>query len=127
MTYSQIFTVKDGYLLCITDGEVLDSESFIRWGLALVAKAQETRASKVLVDNRTFKLRLTPLDVITFADHMEKIGGNRLGLRLAVISCVQNLDVSRLVETALVNRSASYKSFLNQKEAQEWLLGQPRN
>ncbi|WP_316900239.1 hypothetical protein [Pseudodesulfovibrio indicus] len=127
MTYSQIFTAKDGYLLCITDGEVSDSESFIRWGMALVTKAQENRASKVLVDNRTFKLRLTPLDVITFADHMEKIGGNRLGLRLAVVSCVHNLDVSRLVETALVNRSASYKSFLNQKEAQEWLLGQPLN
>lgn len=125
MTYTQIFTVKDDYLLCITDGEVSDSESFIRWGVALVVKTQEIGSTRVLVDNRTFLLNLTPLDVITFADHMEQLGGNRLGLRLAVVSCVQNLDVSRLVETALINRSATYKSFLNQKEAQQWLLGNP--
>lgn len=125
MTYTQIFTVKDGYLLCITDGEVSDSETYIQWGLALIAKAREARHTRILVDNRTFRLKLTPLDVITFADYMEKMGGNKLGLRLAVLSCVQNLDVSRMVETSLINRSATYKSFLNQKEAQEWLLGRP--
>ena len=122
MAYSQIFTSKDEYLLCITDGEVSDSDAFIEWGLKLVAKAKETRHTKVLVDNRTFRLNLSPLDVITFANFMENMGAAKLGLRMAVLSNPHNLEESRLVETALVNRSASYKSFRSQQDAQEWLL-----
>ncbi|MGE4421323.1 MAG: hypothetical protein AB7D39_03425 [Pseudodesulfovibrio sp.] len=125
MAYSQIFTVKEEYLLCITDGDVSDVETFIEWGLKLVAKAREVRRTRVLVDNRTFLLKLSPLDVITFANFMEDKGAAKLGLRMAVLSNPHNPETSRLVETALVNRSASYKSFRNQEEAKEWLLREP--
>jgi hypothetical protein len=122
MAYSQIFTSKDEYLLCITDGEVSDAETFIQWALKLVARARKERRTRVLVDNRTFCLELSPLDVITFANFLEDKGAAKLGLRLAVLPNPRNPDTSRMVETALVNRSASYKSFRSQKEAQEWLI-----
>jgi len=122
MAYSQIFTSKDEYLLCITDGEVSDGEAFIQWALKLVARARKENRTRVLVDNRTFRLDLSPLDVITFANFLEDRGAAKLGLRLAVLSNPRNPDTSRMVETAMVNRSASYKSFRSQKEAQEWLL-----
>jgi hypothetical protein len=125
MAYSQIFTSKDEYLLCITDGEVFDAETFIEWGLKLVARARELRRTRLLVDNRTFRLDLSPLDVITFANFLEDKGAAKLGLRLAVLSNPHNPETSRLVETALVNRSASYKSFHSQEEAKEWLLREP--
>ncbi|WP_319585016.1 hypothetical protein [uncultured Pseudodesulfovibrio sp.] len=125
MAYSQIFTSTEEYLLCITDGEVSDAETFIEWGLNLVAKAHEMRRMKVLVDNRTFSLKLSSLDIITFANFMEEKGAAKLGLRLAVLSNPHNPESSRMVETALVNRSASYKSFHNQVEAKEWLLREP--
>ena len=126
MAYSQIFTFTDEYLLCITDGEVSDAESFIEWALSLVAKAREARRTKVLVDNRTFRLNLSSLDIITFANYLEEKGAAKLGLRLAVLSNPHNPENSRMVETALVNRSASYKSFGNQVEAKEWLLHEPQ-
>ncbi|WFS61083.1 hypothetical protein LF599_10375 [Pseudodesulfovibrio thermohalotolerans] len=121
MTYTQIFTIKDSYLLCITDGEVSDVETFIEWGLKLVDKTRHCQRTRVLVDNRTFRLTLSPLDIITFANFMEDQGVAKLGLRLAVLSNPYNPESSRLVETALVNRSASYKGFQSQRGAQEWL------
>jgi hypothetical protein len=125
MAYSQIFTSTDEYLLCITDGEVSDAETFIEWGLKLLSRARKARRTKVLVDNRTFRLNLSSLDIITFANFMEDNGAAKLGLRLAVLSNPHNPENSRMVETALVNRSASYKSFSNQREAKEWLLREP--
>jgi len=125
MAYSQIFTSTDEYLLCITDGEVSDAETFIEWGLKLVSRAREARRTRVLVDNRTFSLNLSSLDIITFANFLEDKGASKLGLRMAVLSNPHNPENSRMVETALVNRSASYKSFRNQVEAKEWLLREP--
>jgi len=125
MAYSQIFTSTDKYLLCITDGEVSDAETFIEWGLKLVSRAREARRTRVLVDNRTFSLNLSSLDIITFANFLEDKGASKLGLRMAVLSNPHNPENSRMVETALVNRSASYKSFRNQVEAKEWLLREP--
>lgn len=126
MAYTQIFTSKDAYLLCITDGVVGDAGTFIEWGLRLLTKAREVRRTRLLVDNRTFSLELSPLDVITFANFMEDRDAAKLGLRLAVLSNPHNPETSRLVETALVNRSASYRSFRSQQEAQHWLLREPR-
>ncbi|HKI82052.1 MAG TPA: hypothetical protein VKA04_10435 [Pseudodesulfovibrio sp.] len=125
MAYSQIFTSTDEYLLCITDGEVSDAETFIEWGLKLVSRAREARRTRVLVDNRTFSLNLSSLDIITFANFLEDKGASKLGLRMAVLSNPHNPENSRMVETALVNRSAFYKSFRNQVEAKEWLLREP--
>lgn len=122
MSYTQVFTDKREYLLCITDGRVENAESFIEWGVGVMAKAREMGHTKVLFDNRTFELRLTPLDVITFATHLEDIGAARLGFRVAVISNPVNPETSRLVETAMVNRSGSYRNFHSQQEAKDWLL-----
>lgn len=122
MAYSQIFSETDDYLLCITDGEVSDAESYIQWAMNVVKKALETDHKKVLFDNRTFHLKLTQLDVSAFAAHLENMGTARLGFRLAVVPCSRNPEVSRMVETALRNRSGSYKTFQNQDDAKAWLL-----
>ena len=120
-TYSQIFTDERCYLLCITDGTVASVESFIEWAVAVIGKARETNHTKILIDNRTFELRLSSMDVVTFASYLEEMNAASLGLRLAVTSSPKNPEISRMVETALTNRSASYRSFRNQKEAMDWL------
>lgn len=110
------------YLLCITDGQVGELDMFMEWAGTVLDKARTTDHKQILIDNRTFELQLSPMDVVAFATHMEETGTVRQGFRLAVLSCPKNLDVSRLVETALINRSASYKSFRTQKEAMGWLV-----
>lgn len=122
MTYSQVFSELDDYLLCISDGEVNSAEEYIEWAMNVVKRAMETGHTKVLFDNRTFHLKLTQLDVSAFADHLESMGAARLGFRLAVVPCNKNPDVSRMVETALRNRSGSYQIFESQDEAKAWLI-----
>ncbi|WP_272701318.1 hypothetical protein [Desulfovibrio sp. Fe33] len=121
MSYKQIFTIKDSYLLCITDGGVNEAKAFIEWGVKLVAKTRHCRRTRVLLDNRTFHLALSALDIITFANFMENQGAAKLGLRIAVLSNPHNPESSRFVETAMVNRSASYRAFRTQQEAHDWL------
>ena len=121
-TFSQVFTDEKRYLLCITDGMVDCTEPFVDWAMSVMGKAHEIGQTKILIDNRTFELRLSPLDVVTFASHLEKVNIASQGFRLAVISSPKNPEISRLVETVLINRSACYKSFPNQKEATSWLL-----
>lgn len=122
MTYSQIFTDNGDHLLCITDGMVDNADTFLVWAKAVIAKAAELGRTKILVDNRTFVLNLTALDVITFATALEEMNAASLGLRLAVVSSPKNPEISRLVETSLINRSAMYKGFKGQEEAKEWLF-----
>ena len=62
MSYSQVFTEKDGYLLCISDGVIGDADVFIEWGVKTVAETVGTGNNKILLDNRTVRLELTPFD-----------------------------------------------------------------
>lgn len=122
--YRIVFSDESSYLLCITDGSVNDAEEYISWGLDTLGKAKETGHRKLLYDNRTFNLNLTPLDTVLFAKRYESLDVAQLGLRMAVLSNPKNPDISRLVETTLVNRSAAYKRFDTQAEALNWLLGE---
>jgi len=122
MTYSQVFTEKKEYLLCISDGRISDVGVFIEWAVALVSKAKATGYTRILIDNRTLTLELSPLDVITFAKYLEDMGAAQFGFRLAALTSPTNVEISRLVETSLTNRSASYKIFKNPAEAKKWLL-----
>lgn len=122
MSFTQVFLEEKEYLLCISDGDIPNVETYIQWAMEVIGKAKERRHNRILMDNRTLRLRLTQLDVVTFADYLEKMEAHKMGFRLAVLSNRANLDVSRMVETALVNRSGSYKSFQEKTEALAWLL-----
>jgi len=121
MNYTQVFFEKPDHLLCVSDGIIGDADDFIAWATTFIQKAMESKQKRLLIDNRTLFLDVSSLDVITFAKHLEKIEAAKLGFRIAVLSSPKNVGTSRLVETALVNRSATYKTFQNQEEAKEWL------
>lgn len=126
MSYSIVFSNETEYLLCITDGAVNDADEYISWGLEAIKKAKELGYTRILFDNRTFSLKLSSLDVVTFAKKYEEMNIHLLGLRMAVLSNPKNADVSRLIETTLTNRSATYRRFGSQAEAEGWLLDQGR-
>ena len=123
MSNNTVFSNEVGYLLCITDGSADDAEEYISWGLDLITKVQEVGHSRLLLDNRTFSLNLSPLDIVLFANKYEEMDVSQLGLRMAVLSNPKNPEVSRLIETTLTNRSAAYKRFETQADAIGWLLG----
>ncbi len=121
MTYSMTFVEMPAYLLCITKGRLVNIEEFISWGDAVLAKAQETKRQKILIDNRDFALDISPLDIVTFAKHVKNNFEVLFELRLAVLSSPKNPEISRLAETAFTNRSATYKRFDTPQEAEVWL------
>lgn len=122
MPYTIVYSDETDYLLCITDGSVDSAEDYISWGLEAVGKAQAMGHTKLLFDNRTFRLNLAPYDVVIFANKYEEMNIAQLGLRMAVLSNPKNPDESRLIETTLRNRSATYKRFNTQADAIGWLL-----
>lgn len=124
MPYSMVFSEEPSYLLCISNGEVEGVEEYIAWGMEFLSKAKETGHTRVLIDNRTFILHLSSLDIVMFAEKYEELGVPQLGLRFAVLSCSKNEEVSRLIETTLRNRSATYQRFDSKEDAEKWLLEQ---
>jgi len=121
MAYNIVYFDKKTHLLCVTDGKVSNVKEYLAWAMDIIAKAKSSGHKVLLMDNRTFTLELTPLDVVSFADKLDEMGAAKLGFRIGVVSNPGNPEVSRLVETSLVNRSATYRSFKNQTEAMEWL------
>jgi len=121
MSYTQTFAATPTHLRCHTVGTVTDVRSLIEWGEALVGMAQETERPKLLVDNRAFVLELSPMEILEFAQHFEEKEIAMLGLRLAVMSSPSKPETTRLVETALTNRSACYRRFTTPEEALVWL------
>jgi hypothetical protein len=124
MSFSMVFTDKNDYLLCITDGMVDGADGYIAWGLEAIGRIRQTHHTKILFDNRTFRLELSSLDIVLFAQKYEELNVPVLGLRMAVLSCSKNDAVSRLIETTLINRSATYRRFESQEEAKKWLYQQ---
>lgn len=121
VAFTQTFTQKPTYVLCVTQGAVRNSDEFIAWGEGVIANALTMGCRKVLLDNRDFRLEISTLDVITFASHLENQDAAQIGLRLAVLSSPLNPEISRVVETSMTNRSAAYRRFNSPEEAKEWL------
>jgi len=121
MPYNTVFFDKQNHLLCISEGDITSLDEYIAWAIEVVDKCKETGRFVVLVDNRTLVLKLTMHEIASFADKLETFGAAQLKLKVAVISCPDNLELSKSVETSLLDRSADYKSFKSQKDAMEWL------
>jgi len=122
MSYSTVFFDKADHLLCVTDGELSELDDCVRWAVAIIKRAQENGHKNVLVDNRTLFLKFSPQEAVAFAEALKQMGGVELGIRLAVISCPQNPEISNAVEEAFVERAAILKSFKSQASAMRWLL-----
>ena len=119
-TFSQTFADMMNYLLCTSSGEVTDVDEFVDWSEDLVVQIRKTGHRKVLLDNREFHLKLSPWDIITFAKGLEDRVAGYKGLRLAVLSSPFNPEMSRVAETSMTNRSATYKRFDTMDEALGW-------
>lgn len=121
MPYSIVFLEKSSHLLCVSDGTVTGLEEYVAWGIEIISRVKESKQRVLLLDNRTLHLDVTTYDVIVFAEMVGSLGVPLMGLKIGVISASDNKEVSKMVETALVNRSAVYRSFDCQKDAHDWL------
>ena len=121
MQYTYIFTDKQNYLLCSTSGEVKDVSSLITYSEAIILETRKLGHSRLLIDDRALTVDLSPLDVITFSEHLANTDFAKLGIRIAVIYSPRNKEISHVFETAMTNRSVSFQTFKDLKDAEEWL------
>ena len=120
-TFYQVFADMMNYLLCTTTGEVAELNELIEWSEGVTAQIHKTGHRKILFDNRDFRLKLSSWDIITFAKRLEDESTTYHELRLAVLSSPFNPEISRVAETSLTNRSATYMRFDTEDEALAWL------
>ncbi|MDC0335334.1 hypothetical protein OAN24_00345 [Pseudodesulfovibrio sp.] len=121
MPYTYTFTDKQNYLLCVTSGEVKDVASLIAFSETIIVEARKLKRCRLLIDDRSLIVDLSPLDVTTFGNHLETVDFAILGLRIAVVYSPTNTEISRLFETILTNRSVAFQTFKEINEAEEWL------
>ena len=98
-----------------------DIHSLIEWGEGVLASIRATGHRKILFDNREFNLKLSTWDIIAFAERLGDQGVAYHRLRLAVLSSPYNPEMSRMAETSMTNRSATYMRFDTEEEALTWL------
>jgi len=122
MPYTYTFTDKQSYLLCVTGGEVKDVTALIGYSETIIVETQKRDRSRLLIDDRALTVDLLPLEVAIFGDHLQNVDFTMLGLRIAVVYSPINTAISRFFETALTNRSVSFRTFKYLKAAEEWLI-----
>ncbi|MCJ2164013.1 MULTISPECIES: hypothetical protein [unclassified Pseudodesulfovibrio] len=96
-------------------------DSFITWARAVISKAREAGFSKILFDNRTFRLNLSSSDVNMFSRITDAVGINGSEFRFAVLFCPGNTEACHLAEIVFADKVDGYMEFGNQQDAQEWL------
>lgn len=122
MPFTLVFIDKHDHLLLIGDGCLRNEEEYLDWCVISVKKAKELNHNRLLFDNRTLSLELTQYEALEVADRLVEMGSQKLGFRVAVLSCKKTMDIAQFVETSFINRSLVYKSFDSQEEALKWLL-----
>ena len=84
--------------------------------------AHKLNCSKVLIQGSDLTMQLDFYDTCIFAEKMDQISLALKGLRLATVSSAKNAKARSFIQTALSNRSVSYKVFTNVEDAIDYLL-----
>jgi hypothetical protein len=84
--------------------------------------AHSLSCSKILIQGSDLTMQLDAYDTVIFAEKMDQISLALKGLRLATVSSSKNAEARSFVETALLNRSVSYKVFTKVEDAITYLL-----
>jgi len=120
MSYEYTITPQDGYLLYITSGVLDDVESLLACtGIAL----QEAMAKEcnLLIDDRRLTINLSNLDATLTGEHLAEIDLQVMGIRIASVQSPENMELGRMFETVLTNRSLVFKVFEDRESAINWL------
>jgi len=122
MPYSLITTDKQDYLLFITNGSIQSADEFWDFLKDVATQGIEKKYNRLLFDHRTLYLQITQYDALMCVEKLLNVGIPIQGFRTAMITSKNSLEVGKFVETALTNRSVTYKRFETRKDALDWLL-----
>ena len=122
MALTLSFEIRDGYIRCITLGEVRTLDDALERSRALLHKSLDTHLARFLLDDTQLRLTLEAHDIAMVGQWIDEHNAQTLGGRLAVLynpECEANF---RMCETIYQNRSLSYRVFEDEESAVAWLL-----
>ncbi len=109
------------FLLGVLDGEYT-AEDLAMFSLKFEVAVNQFDGHCVLLDKTRFLNSFDHHDAILFADSPITDFMVSKGLRIAAVVRSASLDAEQFYETLMSNRSVSYKPFVSEKEAMDWLL-----
>ena len=122
MSYSFSTIDKEDHLFFQVDGEANDLADVIAHAESIIFQARKFKHKRLLLDETALSMSIDTHDAILFANWFAETKVAAMGLRAAVVCAPCNRAVIRAFETALRNRSISYKMFDDLESASEWLL-----
>lgn len=122
MPLTTTFTTTDHYLLVMAQGAAQTADDLTEYALALLEEACKTGQTRILLDETCAAMTLDTFDIVLLADRLDEMRVANLGLRAAAICAPDSCEAMRSLETALRNRSISYRVFDKRAAAEAWLL-----
>ncbi|MFH1914359.1 MAG: hypothetical protein ABIK45_08820 [Pseudomonadota bacterium] len=93
------------------------------YALSIIDQAGKTGQNRILLEETGVTITLDTLDIVLLADRLDEMRVANQGIRAAAVCAPHNCEVERSIETALCNRSISYRVFYDRAAAEAWLLG----
>jgi len=122
MPYSFSTIDKEDYLFFNVDGEANALDDIIAHAESVISQARKFKHTRLLMDETALVMNVDAHDIILFAKWFAETKVAGTGFRAAVVCSQCNRSLIRSSETALQNRSISYKMFKNVESAKEWLM-----
>jgi hypothetical protein len=114
--------VTDQYLLVAAQGTAHTADDLTQYALALLDEARRAGQTRILLDETRAAITPDTFDIVLLADRLDELRVANLGIRTAAVCAPENCEVERSIETALRNRSISYRVFYDRAAAEAWLL-----
>lgn len=123
MGFQYTYEEKAGYTLVVPEGKPTSVDELGEQALEMFRRAGRSDSKCVLIDRQDNKIELDKLDMVYVSDLLDKHDLQNLGVRVAVLSSPENVEVFTSLETSLTIRAFSYRVFADQDKAIAWLKG----
>lgn len=123
MPLTTTVTTTDRYLLVEAQGTAKTADDLTEYALFLLKEARKTGLTRILLDETRATITPDTFDIVLLADRLDEMRVANLGIRAAAVCAPASCEVERSIETALRNRSISYRVFYDKAAAEAWLLG----
>ncbi|WP_316897556.1 hypothetical protein [Pseudodesulfovibrio indicus] len=122
MAFKMSTEIRDGYILCVTTGEIRTADDILEKVEVLRRVGKREGFFRFLMEERRLRLLIDAHEISIAANLLEREGIQTIGGRMATLYNPDYPDAFRLQETMYMNRSLSYRLFREEAEALVWLM-----
>jgi len=122
MSLKTTLDIRKDYLLIRASGVFLSGDEVEQYAHFLLGSVETEDVNRVLLNEQQLIDKTDPLDASYIGNSEKMVKLTMRGVRIACLFNPKYADQARAYETALQNRSISYRNFISEDEALDWLL-----